>query len=134
MWLTDGKKDRLSEEKLSAEFTQDINNISDGIVKLWYFTQVNKDEPQTDYIFKSTTHDTHISYGDSMRSVLKELAETAGLPDLSRIGWHSCRKTRADQEMTHTGDIMKVRHILDHSKRSSSTKFYLNTHPPSTKH
>ena len=61
MWLTDGKKDRMSVGKFSAEFTQDINNISDGIVKLWYLTQVNKDKPITDYIFKSSTHDTHIS-------------------------------------------------------------------------
>jgi integrase len=131
MWLTDSKKDRLSEGKFSAEFTQDINNNSDGIGKLWYFTQINKDKPTTDYIFKSTMYDTHISY-DSMRSVLIGLAETAGLRDLSLVGWHSCRKTRADLEMTHTGDISKVRHILDHTKKSSSTKFYL-THPPSTK-
>ena len=131
MWITDGKKDRMSVGKFSAEFTQDANNTSDGIVKLWYLTQVNKDKPITDYIFKSTTHDTHISY-ESMRSVITELAITAGLPDLSRIGWHSCRKTRAEQEMTHTGDIQEVRHILDHSKRSRSTKFYL-THPPPTK-
>ena len=85
MWLADGKKDRMSKGKLSTEFTQDTNNTYDGIVKLWYFTQVNKDKPQTDYIFKSTTHDTHISY-DSMRSVLTELARTAGLPDLSSHG------------------------------------------------
>ena len=131
MWLADGKKDRMSKGKLSTEYTQDSNNIHDGIIKLWYFTQVNKDKPKTDYVFKSTTHDTHISY-DSMRSVLVGLAETAELPDLSRIGWHSCRKTRAEQEMSHTGDIQEVRNILDHSIKSSSTKFYLKTHPPAT--
>ena len=55
-------------------------------------------EPRMDFIFKSTINDNHISY-DSMRYVIKELAQTAGLADQTRIlGWHSCRKTRADHE------------------------------------
>ena len=44
MWLTDGKKDRLSEGKLSTVFTQDIDNKYDGIIKLWNFTQFNNDQ------------------------------------------------------------------------------------------
>ena len=83
----------------------------------------------TDYIFKSTRSNEHISY-DSMREILLELAKTVNLPDMNRIGWHSCRKTRADQEFDQTGgDLARVRQILGHTERSKSTRLYLS-HPP----
>ena len=63
-----------------------IDNRYDGIIKLWNFTQFNKDQPRTDFIFKSTINDNHISYDLAMRSVIKELAETAGLADQTRTG------------------------------------------------
>ena len=79
----------------------------------------------------------HISY-DSMREIMPAGTGTKSrinLPDHENalIGWHSCRKTRADQEFNPTGDLLaKVRRrILGHTEKSKSTKFYL-TRPPAT--
>ena len=55
----------------------------------------------TDFIFKSFNKECHISY-DSMLGVLHELAKAGNLPSPELIRWHSCRKSRADQEYVAT--------------------------------
>ena len=132
LWIVDGKTDALSTGTWSIKYVSDITNPSDGICRLWSFIQYHP-APQTDYIFKSTTNNGHISY-DSMLAVLHDLAKLCHLPQPDLIGWHSCRKTRADLEHSSTeGDMNAVRAILGHTKDSRSTNFYLSRPPPTYK-
>jgi hypothetical protein len=73
-----------------------------------------------------------------MLAVLHRLATQLNLPNPQQIGWHSCRKTRADEEHAGTeGDMAAVRHVLGHSANSRSTPRYLSSassaHPPTAK-
>ena len=57
------------------------------------------------------------------------LAEEAEIPDLNRIGWHSCRKSQADSTLELTGSMDAVRTLLGHTLKSRSTNFYLSSRP-----
>ena len=128
MWIADGKKDTFSDGAQSIRYIADLKDPNDGIYRLWHFTRRLKGIP-SDFIFKSFNKESHISY-DSMLEVLHDLAKTGNLPSPDLIGWHSCRKTRADQEHGATdGDMDAVRSILGHSKNSYSTNFYLSRPP-----
>ena len=122
LWIRDEKKDKFSNGQWSIEYQRGIN---DGILRLWQFTQLHT-ESQNDFVFKSSVSNNHISY-DSMLDVLHDLATTAKLPCPESIGWHSCRKTRADEEYVRTdGDLTAVRRVLGHTKNSKSTNRYLS--------
>ena len=97
---------------MSIEYTRVAEDPYDGVMKLWEFTQNSNNLSENTYIFKSTRSNAdHITY-DSMREILLELAKTVNLPELNLIGWHSCRKTRADQEFDQTGgNLPSVRQI-----------------------
>ena len=130
IWIADGKKDTFSDGAQSILYIADNKDPNDGICRLWDFTRRLKGIP-SEFIFKSFNKESHISY-DSMLGVLHDLAKTGNLPSPDLIGWHSCRKTRADQEHGATdGDMDAVRSILGHSKNSHSTNYYLS-HPPTT--
>ena len=115
---------------MSIEYTRVAEDPYDGVMKLWEYTQKSDNPSGNVYVFKSTRSNDHITY-DSMREILLELAKTVNLPELNRIGWHSCRKTRADQEFVQTagGDLPSVRQILGHTEKSKSTKLYLSHRP-----
>ena len=122
LWICDEKKDKFSNGQWSIEYPRGAN---DGILRLWQFTQLHTDS-QNDFIFKSSTNNHHISY-DSMLEVLHDLVTTANLPHPETIGWHSCRKTRADEEYLKTdGNLTAVRRVLGHTKNSKSTNRYLS--------
>ena len=130
IWITDGKKDLFSVGKMSIEYTRVVEDPYDGILKLWEFTQNSNYLSENTYIFKSTRSNAHHITYDYMRDILLELAKTLNLPEQELIGWHSCRKTRADQEFDQTeGDLPSVRHILGHTAKSKSTKLYLSRRP-----
>ena len=100
----------------SIIYLADNEDPNDGICRFWDFTRRLKGIP-SEFIFKSFNKESHISYYDSMLGVLHDLAKTGNLPSPDLIGWHSCRKTRADHEYGATdGDMDAVRSILGHSK------------------
>ena len=136
LWLVDGKKDRFSEGAWSIEYIAALHSYTDGITRLWEFTQ-SFTGPPSEYLFKSSATNSYVTY-DSMLAVLHKLATQLNLPNPQQIGWHSCRKTRADEENAGTeGDIAAVRHVLGHSANSRSTPRYLSSassaHPPTAK-
>ena len=81
------------------------------------------------FIFRSQgeEHDpnSHVFY-DTMRRTLLNMAGKIGIDDLTVIGWHSCRKTKACLMFQETGQEDSVRQVLGHTKKSTNYRKYLN--------
>jgi integrase len=127
VYITDGKTDKFSVGKWTTDFMQSPHNINDGLRRLKMF--VASSGKTTGFIFRSQgeEHDpnSHVSY-DTMRRTLLNLAGKIGIVDLTVIGWHSCRKTKACLTFQETGKEEAVREVLGHAKKSANYKKYLN--------
>ena len=127
VYITDGKTDKFSVGKWTTDFMQSPHNINDGLRRLKMFVASSRNT--TGFIFRSQgeEHDpnSHVSY-DTMRRTLLNLAGKIGIVDLSVIGWHSCRKTKACLTFQETGKEEAVREVLGHAKKSANYKKYLN--------
>ena len=127
MYITDGKTDKFSVGKWTTEFAQFSTNMDDGLHRLRMFVTNSKNT--TGFIFRSQgeEHDpnSHVSY-DTMRRTLLNVAGKIGIVELSVIGWHSCRKTKACLTFQETGKEEAVREVLGHAKKSANYKKYLN--------
>ena len=117
--------------KWTTEFLQYSTEFNDGLHRLREF--VTRTKEATGYIFRSQgqEHDpaSHVTY-DTMRKTLLRIAERIGIKDITKIGWHSCRKTKAcltfQETANETGKEDSVRQVLGHTKKSTSFKYYLN--------
>ena len=131
VWIADGKTDKFSVGKWTTEFLQYSTEFNDGLHRLREF--VTRTKEATGYIFRSQgqEHDpaSHVTY-DTMRKTLLRIAERIGIKDITKIGWHSCRKTKAcltfQETANETGKEDSVRQVLGHTKKSTSFKYYLN--------
>ena len=102
--------------------------MDDGLHRLRMFV-IRNSRNTTGFIFRSQgeEHDpnSHVSY-DTMRRTLLNMADKIGIVDLTLIGWHSCRKTKACLTFQETGQEDPVRQVLGHTKKSTNYRKYLN--------
>ena len=127
VYITDGKTDKFSVGKWTTEFAQFSTNMDDGLHRLRMFVTNSKNT--TGFIFRSQGEEhnpnSHVTY-DTMRRTLLNMAEKIGIADLTFIGWHSCRKTKACLTFQETGLEDPVRQVLGHTKKSTNYRKYLN--------
>ena len=127
VYVVDGKTDKFSVGKWTTEFHQYSNSWKDGLYRLKEFVKTTR--IATGFIFRSQGHEhnpnAHVTY-DTMRRTLLRVAERSGITDVSQIGWHSCRKTKACLTFQETEKEEAVREVLGHTKKSTSYKKYLN--------
>ena len=104
----------------SIEYIADLHDYTDGITRLWEFTQSHTGPPN-EYLFKSSATNSYVTYDSMLAVLLHRLATQLNLPNPQQIGWHSCRKTRGRWRARHAGtegDMAAVRHVLGHSANS----------------
>ena len=128
VFITDGKTDTFSVGKWTTDFLQYSTGMNDGLHRLREFIKPSKET--AGFIFRSQGHEgdptSHVTY-DTMRRTLLSMAEKVGIQDISQIGWHSCRKTKACLTFQETKEEDSVRTILGHTKKSVVFRKYIGS-------
>jgi integrase len=128
VFISDGKTDTFSVGKWTTDFLQYSNNMNDGVYRLREFVKSSRES--TGFIFRSQGQEgdpiSHVTY-DTMRRTLISMAKNIGIQDLSQIGWHSCRKTKACLTFLESKEEDSVRTILGHTKKSVVFKKYIGS-------